>query len=106
MGLGGPFDMPVVYLPEAVSEIKEKTNKDLQALIQEHFAGMNVRAEVRESPSAVHYAIADFIAEQGIDMVVMASHGRSGLTRTILGSVAEQVLRRSTKPVVIVPARE
>jgi nucleotide-binding universal stress UspA family protein len=38
----------------------------------------------------------------GADMIVMASHGRSGLQRLFLGSVAERTLRRADRPVLIV----
>ena len=40
------------------------------------------------------------------DMIVIASHGRAGMTRWLLGSVAEKIARGSDVPVVIVPARE
>ena len=40
--------------------------------------------------------------ESGADLVVMATHGRSGVARLMLGSVAEAVLRRSDIPVVLV----
>ncbi len=43
------------------------------------------------------------IGLRGADLVVMCTHGRSGLGRWIYGSVAEQVLKRSPVPVVLVP---
>ncbi len=51
-------------------------------------------------------AILDAVEHHGIDTVVIASHGRSGMTRWLLGSVAEKIARASTVPVVIVPARD
>lgn len=39
------------------------------------------------------------------DLIVVASHGRSGLARLVMGSVAERVVRDSTLPVLIVPGR-
>lgn len=42
------------------------------------------------------------IEQEGIDLVVMATHGRKGLEHTIFGSVAENVLRRSTAPVLTI----
>jgi nucleotide-binding universal stress UspA family protein len=39
----------------------------------------------------------------GPDLVVLTSHGRSGVSRAILGSVAEQVVRHAPTPVVVIP---
>lgn len=41
-------------------------------------------------------------ASCGADLIVMGSHGRSGIPRAFLGSVAEEVLRRATIPVMII----
>jgi nucleotide-binding universal stress UspA family protein len=46
--------------------------------------------------------ILDFAAENKIDLIVMASHGRSGISRLIMGSVAEGVMRKAMCPVLIV----
>lgn len=45
-------------------------------------------------------AILEYSSEQDIDLVVMGTHGRSGLRRALLGSVAEKVIGRSTVPVL------
>lgn len=47
-------------------------------------------------------AIVEYAEESGVDHVVMGSHGRSGVSRILLGSVAESVVRRATVPVTIV----
>jgi nucleotide-binding universal stress UspA family protein len=50
-----------------------------------------------------------FAEEEGIDLIVMATHGRTGLKHIVLGSVAEKVVRLSTVPVLTVkphPLRE
>lgn len=44
--------------------------------------------------------------EWDADVIIMGSHGRSGLTHLLVGSVSEQVLKRSPIPVLIVPAKE
>jgi nucleotide-binding universal stress UspA family protein len=46
--------------------------------------------------------VLDYAADNGIDQIVMGSHGRSGLDRTFLGSVAETVTRRAQIPVTII----
>lgn len=51
---------------------------------------------------AAAHAIIEGARLQKADLIVMSSHGRSGLGRLILGSVAESVLRGTTVPVCIV----
>lgn len=51
-----------------------------------------------------HQSIADYAEEHGIGMIVMGSHGRSGIRRALLGSVTERVLRTTTVPVLVVDA--
>lgn len=47
-------------------------------------------------------AIVDYAKDNDVDHIVMGSHGRSGVSRILLGSVAESVVRRSPVPVTIV----
>ena len=49
-----------------------------------------------------HSLIADYIEDNGIDLVVMGSHGRSGIRRALLGSVTERTLRSTHVPVLVV----
>jgi nucleotide-binding universal stress UspA family protein len=46
-------------------------------------------------------AIVEYAADHEIDQIVMGSHGRSGVTRILLGSVAESVVRNSPVPVTV-----
>jgi len=63
-------------------------------------AGVPVEREIDVGrPTQV---IVDTAAETGIDQIVMGSHGRSGVSRMLLGSVAETVVRRSPVPVTVV----
>ncbi len=49
-----------------------------------------------------HTEILDHVAENDIDVVVMGTHGRTGLSHYLIGSVAERVVRRSPVPVLTV----
>ena len=51
-------------------------------------------------------AIVDMAAERGADLIVMATHGHSGIRRWALGSVADKVLHTTTTPLVLVRAGE
>jgi nucleotide-binding universal stress UspA family protein len=46
--------------------------------------------------------IVDYAEDNDVDQIVMGSHGRSGVSRILLGSVAETVVRRSPVPVTVV----
>lgn len=50
-------------------------------------------------------AIVDHVTEHGISLIVMASHGRSGVGRWLLGSTTDKVVQTSPVPVVVVPVR-
>lgn len=52
------------------------------------------------------YAIVEAARLHGADLIVMTTHGRSGLKRLILGSVAESVLRGTTTPILLLRAPE
>jgi nucleotide-binding universal stress UspA family protein len=48
--------------------------------------------------------IVRFARERGFDLLVLATHGRAGVRRMVLGSVAEHVVRDATVPVLVVRA--
>ena len=53
-----------------------------------------------------HAVIADFAEDHDIDLIVMGSHGRTGIQRMLLGSVTERVLRSTHRSVLVVDERE
>ena len=62
-------------------------------------AGFDIEALVRFGEPAAE--IVDVAAEAHVDLITMATHGRSGLERLRLGSVAEAVLRRARQPLLL-----
>jgi len=62
--------------------------------------GLDAETAVLEGTPA--QCILDYVEEHDVDLVVMGTHGRSGLDRYLLGSVTERVLRASPVPVVVV----
>jgi nucleotide-binding universal stress UspA family protein len=50
--------------------------------------------------------ILEFIQKEKIDIVVIGTHGRTGIEHVFLGSVAEKIVRRSPIPVFVIPCRE
>ena len=62
----------------------------------------DIEVEYLLSEQAPAAAIVQVAAEKAIDLIVMASHGRTGLRRLLMGSVAEKVLRAAHCPVLVV----
>jgi nucleotide-binding universal stress UspA family protein len=64
--------------------------------------GLRVSSVVRYGHAAEE--ILDHAAFSGADLIAMSTHGRTGVSRWVLGSVAEKVLRASTIPLLLVRA--
>lgn len=73
----------------------------LTELAAEAGAGLKVVTAVRIG--APTEEIVRYAAEQGVDLIVVGTHGRTGVTRALLGSVAENVTRHAPCPVLTVP---
>ncbi|MGB4780471.1 universal stress protein [Candidatus Methylomirabilis sp.] len=90
------------------AELRQTVLRSLESLVPEEASveGM-VATEVRvvETPLLVHEAICQEATALEVDLIVMASHGHSGIARLFLGSVTEHVLRSADRPVLIVRSR-
>jgi len=75
------------YLTNLAEEL-EKRDLKVTAKVK---TGMQVAAE-----------IIDFAKENGVDLIAMSTHGHSGITRWVLGSVAHKVLTRAETPILLV----
>ncbi len=83
---------------EQAKESADELFEEAQETADEYGHDLDTTTEVGR-PSR---AIVDYADENDIDHIVMGSHGRSGVSRILLGSVAESVVRRSPVPVTIV----
>ena len=94
---------PVTFGGEGdlLGEAVQDGEKRLRALVQEHFAGVEVAPRVLVSASAAG-GILEEAESFHPDLVVVASQGRSGVDRLLLGSVAEKVARHATCDVLVV----
>jgi len=65
--------------------------------------GISHEMEILEGRASV--MIEKFAEESDIDLIVLASRGHTGLTRWLMGSVADRVIRGATVPVLLVPTK-
>ena len=90
---------------EIVQEWYEMLRHDAQELIGSAVAratGEGIAADLRVLSGDPSDAVAACAAQIKADLIVIGSHGRTGLPRLFLGSVAEGVLRKSPVPVLVI----
>jgi nucleotide-binding universal stress UspA family protein len=73
-----------------------------QVVNRTKFDGVTVRSEVINGKAAENTA--EYATRKEVDLITIATHGRSGVSRWVWGSVADQVLRSSCVPVLMVRA--
>jgi nucleotide-binding universal stress UspA family protein len=105
--------IPIIYAyaaPELVSLVadekqKEAAEKYLMDLAEELIKrGFKVATEVKVGMQ-VAAEIIDLAKEKGVDLIVMCTHGHSGITRWVLVSVAHKVLTQAETPILLVHLR-
>lgn len=91
-------------IPEMI-ELADRESRGYLADVRDRLANQGVASiETEVTQGAPADAIVDAASSQGGTMVVMTTHGRSGVGRMLLGSVAERVVRQSGCPVLLVRA--
>jgi len=99
-----PFEP--AYLPGSVYDdlVAQETQQATAYLdkMRERVAGGGVHIRTQQMVGYAAVALLDYERDAGIDLVVMCSHGRTGLARFALGSVAERLLHHGTAPVLLV----
>ena len=105
-----PF-MPIYGSPELVTPLivdekqKEAVEKYLAGLAGElKKRGFKVTTAVRTGQQ-VAAEIIDFAKESGVDLIIMCTHGRSGISRWVLGSIAHKVLIRAETPILLLRSK-
>ncbi len=96
-------------MAEVFDEIENQEANDAQAYLQRVAASVDladVHTAVNVSRGTVAETIIDYAAQNGTELIVMSSHGRTGLRRWVYGSVAEKVLRGACCATMIVRSRE
>lgn len=82
------------------AEIVKGAEKKLQEFTEEYFKDVPCKARVVLGDAAEETL--NYVRSEGIDLIVMGTHGRKGLEHVIFGSVAERVVKKSTVPVLTV----
>jgi nucleotide-binding universal stress UspA family protein len=97
------YRSPELMMPFIVDEKqKEAAERYLTNLSEElKKKGFKVTAKV-ETGQQVAVEIIDFAKKSGVDLIVMCTHGHSGITLWVLGSVVHKVLTRAETPILLI----
>ena len=94
--------------PHTFVEIEEQDRERNQRYLDRHLAALKERGYqarsliVRGEPVET---IVEAARQQGVDLILLSTHGRTGLARFFMGSVAEGIIRRADRPVLVIPSR-
>ncbi len=89
------------YKARSLDGLIERHQQSLSQFLNEHFANLLASVEVA-SKVELGTPASNIVAEaekSGYDLIVMSTHGRTGVAHMLMGSVTEQVLRNATCPV-------
>lgn len=94
----------VVYTPDQLSRMTAELDKRLQATGREveGQSGRPVEVRLLQGPAAL--VIVDFARDESYDLIVMGTHGRTGVGHFLMGSVAEKVVRSAPCAVLTIKA--
>jgi nucleotide-binding universal stress UspA family protein len=70
--------------------------------VREKLSDFSAKVKVRQivEIGVPYNAIVEKAEEEGVDMIVMSTHGRTGFDHMLIGGVTEKVVRRATRPVL------
>ncbi len=93
-----PAEVPISV---AEPELLEASRTGLKELIQRHFQG-DKGIKIDAFYGNPWMGICDYAAKHEIDLIVVATHGRTGLGHVLIGSTAERIVQRAPCPVLVV----
>ncbi len=97
--------VPHVSLDAMYEEMQKGAEKEIGKFGAEELSGLR-DTETRILIGVPYEEILNFAQENGIDLIIMGTHGRSGLDRVIFGSTAEKVVRNASCPVLTVRSQQ
>jgi nucleotide-binding universal stress UspA family protein len=101
--------LPTYTFPDGVMPLNPTVLREMERSVQEELERLAGRAHLHQVPVRTQAGIGPpsdeivrYAAEMRADLIVMGTHGRTGLRRALLGSVAEKVVRHAPCPVLTV----
>ena len=105
---GGPGigDVPPAIDPTLILEADRASTSEYLAGIEARLRRQDLKVKTEQPEGPAEDVIVERARALGVDLILMTTHGRSGLGRVIFGSVADSVLRHAHCPVLLVRVTE
>jgi nucleotide-binding universal stress UspA family protein len=100
-----PFYGAVVYDEENLKEIEQSAKKGAKhymGTVKKRLMASGIDSEIVVLEGKIADTLVDYASNNGFDLIVMATHGRSGLARWVVGSIADKILHHSPIPVLLI----
>lgn len=94
------FHVPHNSIENFVGEIVTAAEKSMEEFVAENFANIKSKGLVITGFAAEE--ILNIADQEGVDVIVMGTHGRKGIDRILFGSVAEKVVKNASQPVLTI----
>jgi nucleotide-binding universal stress UspA family protein len=97
------FSFGQVGFPNIEEELRTRGGEELDALLKTEIKG-RVPSEAAVRTGKPFYEIFEYAREKNIDLIIIATHGHSGVEHILFGSTVEKVVRKAPCPVLVVPS--
>jgi nucleotide-binding universal stress UspA family protein len=87
------------------AKLEASAQRELELAVGDNDRGLTIRTSTLRAPNVAH-AINGYAKAHEVDLIVVGTHGRGAVSRFLVGSVAERIIRTAPSPVLAVHARE
>ncbi len=99
------FSFGQIGFPNVEEELRTRGSRELENLRQKEIAGV-VPARTCVRTGKPFFEINEYALEEAISLIIIATHGHSGMEHILFGSTAEKVVRKAPCPVLVVRSGE
>jgi nucleotide-binding universal stress UspA family protein len=82
------------------ADVRRSIEEGFEQLVRDHLSGVEVADRVLVHDPSPSHGICTYAERIGADLIVIGTHGRTGLKHLLIGSVAERVVRHASVPVL------
>jgi len=99
------FSFGQIGMPNVENELRVKGEQELQELITKEIKGA-VPSEALVKVGLPFVEVVSFAKDEGIELIIVATHGHTGVEHVLFGSTAEKIVRKAPCPVLVVRSEE